>query len=367
MKFMFAILSFLLPACVWAWGGRGHHTICEAAVFLVKEKPLRESLQQKPFMMGHLCNIPDFYWKSLGPEVSKLGNSTHFIDTEVLGIPVKDIPLDYKQIVAKYTGAPNAFNPGTIYSVPLDFGSNWWRADQFYRRAIGLETEWKNAVLPANSKEEQDENLPYNKNAYEFYVNLGLMGHFVGDDGQPFHVTADYDGYKAGHGGIHAYFEDSIVGTLPYNLTALVVEEGQRLQKMAESKNKESRKQVRFLLEPTVLEKMKALGEISGQEIPKIYKMDPIKKPSTEKSEKGMALRTPAERAPVETVSKKFQKLIVTDMARSSALLAQLWDEAYVKVGRPKLGAYKSYRFPFTPDFVPPDYFDVKDVEKKDK
>jgi hypothetical protein len=193
------------------------------------------------------------------------------------------------------------------------------------------------------------------------------MGHFVGDDGQPFHLTADYDGYKAGHGGIHAYFEDSIVGALPYNLMAQVVEEGQRLQKLSESKNKEDLKKVQFLREKTVIDKMKALGEISVQEIPAIYALDPVKKPSVEKSERGMSLRTPAEREPAETVAPKLEKMIVTEMARSAALLAQLWDEAYVKVGQPKLGAYKSFRFPFTPDFVPPDYFDVKDLDKKDK
>jgi hypothetical protein len=365
---LFATALFFSSSTAIAWGGRGHYTICEAAVFLLKEKSLKESLQQKPFMMGHLCNIPDFYWKSLGPEVGKLGNATHFIDVEITGLALKDVPLDYQKVISTYTGQKNQFKKdSTIFNVPTEFGSNWWRADQFYRRAVGLGKEWKTAAPPTNGKEEQDENLPYNKNAYDFYVNLGLMGHFVADNGQPFHGTADYDGYAAGHGGIHAYFEDSIVGTLPYNLMSKVVEDGQRLQKMAISKNKEELKQARFLNEKTVLEKMRSLGEISLAEIPKIYALDPIKKPSIEKSEKGMSLRTPAERAAPETVSPKFEKLVIREMARSAALLAQIWDEAYVQVGQPKLGAYKSYKFPFTPDFVPPDYFDVKELEKKTK
>ncbi len=356
MKYFFLFLTALISTSAGAWGGRGHHTICEAAVYLLKEKSLKESLQQKPFMMGHLCNIPDFYWKSLGSEVNKQGNATHFIDAEVIGLAVKDIPLDYSEIVKKYTGQKNAFKPGTIFSVPLEFGSNWWRADQFFRRATSLQKEWSSQALPTNPKEEQDENFPYNKSAYAFYVNLGLMGHFVGDNGQPLHVTADYDGYKAGHGGIHAYYEDSVVGMLPYNLTTRVTEEGMRLQ---------NQKAVSFLKAKTVLEKMRALGELSHQDLQAIYKLDPVLKASTDKSEKGMSLRTAAERKPAEMVAAKYEKLIVSQMARSATLLAQLWDEAYVQVGRPKLGAYKSYRFPFTPEFVPPDYFDLKELETK--
>ncbi len=368
---LFILFSFftmsLAPQVSFSWGGRGHHTICEAATFLVKNKNLRDSLTQKPYMMGHLCNIPDFYWKSLGAEVGKLGNSTHFIDPEILGLKVKDIPTDYKEIVTKYTGSKNAFKDGTVFSIPTEFGSNWWRADQFYRRSIDLGKEWKKATPPANSKEEQDDNHPYNKAIYEFYVNAGVMGHFVGDNGQPFHCTADYDGWSAGHGGIHAYFEDSIVSAQPFTLTSKVVEQGLKLQKTATGKNKEALKKVPFLLEKSVVEKMRSLGAMSVEEIPKIYAMDPVKKASVEKGEKGMSLRTPAERAPAETVATQFSSLIINDMARSAALLAQLWDMAYVEIGEPKLNSYKSYRFPFTPDFVAPDYFDTKEPEKKDK
>ncbi len=362
-------ISFLFPSLkVMAWGGRGHNTICEAAVFLLKEKSFKDSLQQKPFLMGHLCNIPDFYWRSLSPEFTKLGNPTHFVDVEITGLAIKDVPLDYKQIVETYTGKISQFNKETtIRNVPTEFGSNWWRADQFFRRAVALGKDWKTSPAPANGKEEQDENFPYNKNTYNFYLNLGLMGHFVGDNSQPFHCTGDYDGYAAGHGGIHAYFEDAIVGTMPYNLMAKVVEEGQRMQKMAVSKNKSEQTQVRFLNQKTVLEKMRSLGEISVAEIPLIYSLDKLKKPSIDKSEKGMSLRTAAERESAELSNPKFQKLILKELARSAVLLAQLWDEAYVQVGQPKLGAYKSYKFPFTAEFIPPDYFEIKAEEKKAK
>ncbi len=355
MRLVTFLLTLAFASNTWAWGGRGHDAICATAVFLVKEKGLKEYLQNKPQMMGHLCNMPDFYWKGIGPEVSKLGNPTHFIDVEITGLKAKDVPLDYQKIIAEYTGKPNKFkNDGsTVFSIPTEFGSVWWRADQFVRRIIGLEKDFANAKLPANGKEEQDETLVYNKLAFQMIVDMGLMGHFVGDTSQPFHTTADYDGYEVGHGGIHAYFEDAIVGEFDGDLEARILKEARAM------------KEPSFLKPKTTVEKMKALSEISLAETKKIVALDPIIKPSVVKKEKGMEIRTPAERQPAEVGYKRLNKLIVTDMARGSLLLANLWDEAYIKAGRPKLAAFKSYKYPFTVDFIAPDYFEEKTPDKK--
>ena len=100
MKNVFILFGLLfLSGQALAWGGRGHNTICEVAVFLVKEPSLKEYLQNKPQMMGHVCNMPDFYWKSISGEVSKLGNPTHFIDPEIISISVDKIPADYKKLI----------------------------------------------------------------------------------------------------------------------------------------------------------------------------------------------------------------------------------------------------------------------------
>ena len=71
-----------------AWGGRGHHAICSAAPHLVKDDSLKNFLKFRPHTMGHLCNIPDIYWKSIGPDVSDLGNPTHYIDPELIGLKI---------------------------------------------------------------------------------------------------------------------------------------------------------------------------------------------------------------------------------------------------------------------------------------
>lgn len=353
MKALLVTLLLFSSSQVLAWGGRGHDTICRVASFLVKEPGLKEYLQNKPQMMGHLCNMPDFYWKSLGSEANKLGSSTHFIDIEIIGLNVKDIPVDYKKIISEYTGKPDKFkNDGTtIKSIPQEFGSSWWRVDQFMRIIAGLEKQFSLAAPPSNSKEEQNNDLPYNKLAYELVTSMGLMGHFVADNAQPFHTTADYDGYAAGHGGIHAYFEDSVVSHFDGDLDYLVL------------KNARAMKNPEFLKPATPIEKMKALSIISNKEIPQLLKLDPVKKKSSVLKERGMEIKTPAEREPASVAFKKMKPLIVTEMARGAVLLAHLWDEAYVKAGKPKLGSYKSYKYPFTVDFVTPDYFDT--TEKK--
>jgi hypothetical protein len=349
-----------------AWGGRGHHTICDAATYLVKEKELREFLTTKPQVMGHLCNIPDIYWKSLGGDVNKVGSPAHYVDIEILGLKVQDVPTDYKKLIKKYEGQKNAAKEGaTIFSIPTEFGSIWWRADQFFRRAVAASDGWKKAALPTNFKEEQDENLPFNKAAYEFIVNIGLMGHFVGDASQPFHSTFDHDGWYAGHGGIHSYYEDFGVAAQGPDLMLKIVEGGKKLQELADSKNKEERTKVKFLTEKTVIEKMKALSTVANSEIQAIYAVDPVKTPSSLKKEKGMEIKTPAEREPAEKVAAKFEPLIVAQMSRSAALLAKLWDEAYEKAGKPKITAYRSFKYPFTPEFVVPDYYDVPKTEMK--
>ncbi|WII70600.1 hypothetical protein QJS83_09030 [Bdellovibrio sp. 22V] len=355
MKHLLISLILLSSSQVFAWGGRGHDTICRVASFLVKEPGLKEYLQHKPQMMGHLCNMPDFYWKSLGGDANKLGNPTHFIDIEVIGLPVKDIPTDYKKLIADFTGKPNKFkNDGsTIKSIPTEFGSSWWRVDQFMRIIENLGQQLAKATLPANFKEEQNNELPYNKLAYEMVVSMGLMGHFVGDNSQPFHTTADYDGYATGHGGIHAYFEDAVVGQFDGDLDYLVLKEARAM------KNPE------FLKPATPIEKMKVLSVISNTEIPKILKVDPVTKKSTLVKEKGMEIKTAAERKPASEAFKKMKPLIVKEMARGSVLLANLWDEAYAKAGKPKLGAYKSYKYPFTVDFVAPDYYDTTTPAEK--
>lgn len=346
---LFAFISALvcMHSLAHAWGGRGHHAICSSAVHLIKEEGLKNYLKHQPQMMGHLCNMPDFYWKSLGGKANQMGNPTHFVDLEVLGVAPEKIGTDYRKLQKEFTGKPNAFYEGkTLQSLPQDFGSSWWRTEQFMKKVAALKRDFSKSKPPKDRQQEQDNSLPFNKATYEMIVSLGLMGHFVGDNAQPFHTSADYDGYKTGHGGIHSYYEEEVVGEFDGDLENLILVEARQM------------KDVSFLKGKNSIEKMKSLSLISNKEIAEVLKLDPVTKPSVEKEEKGMQIRTKAERKPASVAFAKMKPMIVTQMARGSLLLAHLWDEAYKSAGRPKIEKYKSYKYPFTVDFVEPDYHD---------
>lgn len=344
-----------------AWGGRGHHAICHSTVFLLKEKGLKDFLISRPHTMGHLCNIPDIHWKNSGAEQNKIGSPTHWIDPEVIGMKLDKVPADYKKIVSKFTGQPNQFEKDkTIVSIPSEFGSIWWRADQFWRRSVADGKQIKKAKLPKGGKEEQDEALPYNQSIYGFMVNLGLIGHFVGDASMPYHVTADHDGYGAGHGGIHWFYEDGNVNEQDESMETKVIEMAKKFQTMTKSKDKAEKDQVKFLTAKNKIEQMRELTILSSNDIQAISEIDKTTTPSEKASAENNNTKKPAQRQSPSMTAAEYQPYIIKHMARSAALLAAMWDDAYVQVGRPDLSGYRSYRYPFTPDFVAPDYYETK-------
>lgn len=345
---MITLLFLFSSNHAFAWGGRGHAAICEAAVHLVKSEQLKDYLKSKPHMMGHLCNIPDIYWRSLPGESRKLGDPTHYTNAEKIGLNIGDVPTDFKKLIETYSSKPGKQGEGeTFFSLPDELGSNWWRADQFYRRAIEAAKDIKNLPEPKGFKDEQNDELAFNKAFYQMIINLGLLGHFVADNGQPFHNTSDYDGYAANQGGIHSYYEEAVVSEFGPDLVNQIVKKAKAWKSQS------------FTDKKTVVEKMRELSKISVLETKDVLKADPIIKPSQFKIEKGMSLKSVAVRKPASEGFKRMNKLIVRQMARSSYLLAHLWDSAYTTVGSPDIKSYRSFLYPYTTEFVRPDYFDI--------
>ncbi len=350
--FFFGV-TFSLTQQAFAWGGRGHDTICQSAVQLVQDKNLKAFLLYRPHVLGHLCNVPDVYWKSMTSDLTKEGNPTHYISSEMLGVSLQYLPLDLAALTAKYNGTESKTKPGVkIVNLPYDMGTSWWRANQLFHMAVKSASKIKAQSLPAptNSKEQQDSNLPYNQAVYDMMVYMGVMGHFVGDNSQPFHNNDDHDGYAAGHGGIHAYYEEQTVAFFEADLSARIVAKANTLKRSP------------FMFEKTPLEQMRSLSQIAFDEVGAVLRLDPILTPSTLKEEHGMKIRTPATRKPAEIGQKSFAPLIVTQMGRSALLLAKLWDDIYAQAGKPNLAPYRSYRYPLTPDFIMPDYYTIAAV-----
>lgn len=354
--FLVPAFSFFFSAKSLAWGGRGHSTICEAAPFLVKEKELKKFLTMRPHIMGHICNLPDTQWKNISGDIRAVGDPLHYIDPEILGFTPQTLPLDLDKLKKEFTGKQSKMDKDVkIYSVTRQLGSVYWRVDQLMNKLMALNKDFKDAKVPQNWSEEQDMEMPFNKATYAFMTTAGILGHYIGDMAQPFHDTADHDGYYSGHGGIHYYYEEGVVGELDGDLLSKVIKKAKG-QKHAE------------WLKGTYLERMRAFSTAAFKDIEKIKKLDPIIKKSEVKTEKGMKVKTPATRKDAALVAKKFEPLIVTHMARAAWMTAQLWDEAYRALGKPQLSAYKSFKFPFNVDFIYPSYEEpAVDAAKPDK
>lgn len=322
-----------------AWGERGHHDICYVATRLVKDPQLKQFLITRGHMMGHVCNIPDIYWRDI-PN-TYIGNATHFMEPDLFNISMANTPTILADYVAMLNAAPPSTPNETIGDKLNKVGTSWWRAEQFANLAIAAGKLAATSTPPTTSVDQQNWNLPYNNAVYNMITNMGLMGHFAGDTSMPRHNWADYDGYATGHGGVHYFYETECVSTYGLKL-AYQVEQAAR----------------KFQLKPfnTFPEGMKQVSILSVQEVSAMDKLDKVITPSTTKTNLGMTINTPAVRQPDKIACPKFLPLIIPQMARSAKLIAAFWDKIYADAGRPNLTPYQSYEYPLEPPFVTPDY-----------
>jgi hypothetical protein len=318
---------------VMGWGERGHHVICAVATRLVESRELANFLKSREHLAGHVCNIPDIHWKDLEPS-TKLIDASHHINPENLGYKIDEVPTSLKQIREEKSK--------TGEEVGLQLGTLWWRADQFYRRAVEGAKHAKASDFPQKGQS-QDMDQPYNHGIYEFLVNISLMGHFVGDASVPFHNTRDYDGWEKGKGGIHAYYESMSVEAMGLDL------ENQVYQRALTAKNRGKGNSENSA---SVLETLKELSTAASQELAKVDELDVVSSPSDKDS------KTFAKRPPASKGAEAFGDLIVGEMARSSLALARLWSQAWEQGGSVSFKGYRSYKYPLAPELVTLDYLE---------
>lgn len=332
IDFTFLMLCFLFSMKLMAWGERGHHVICEVATRLVENEELAQFLRGRGHQSGHVCNIPDIQWKDI-PVANALLDSSHYMNPETLGYTIGDVPLDLEQIATAKSK--------TKEQVALELGSLWWRADQFYQRAVEGVRLAKWAEFP-DKNHLKDIAHPYNQGIFEFIVNVSLLGHYVGDASMPYHNTIDYDGWEKGRGGIHAYYESFSVEAMGLDLENLIYEQSIVLKKKSGS--------LKVNLNQTVLEKLKELSIKAVEEKIKVEELDPLLTASDKVS------KTYAKRLPPEKGAELFKDLILGQMARSSFALSVLWEKAWTEGGAVSFKGYRSYRYPLAPELVLPNY-----------
>ena len=286
---LIAIIANVSTSTSFGWGPRGHEMICLTAIQLVKNEKLHEFLIQHQFGIGYLCNVPDLVWRSLPPAETAVLNATHYFDSEIF---LRDGAAQSKTNKLSQFSKDEMLN--TLMKRP-DAGSLPWRIEQFAER-LEVAASWQ-----------------------EFMMNAAFLGHFAGDASQPLHGTEDYDGWQIGHGGIHVFYEDAVVNEFPIDVAGDILKAARKLQKSESS----------FLGKKSVFDRALELIRISLSEKDLLIRNDVILKPSVEKEERGMNLKEPAIREAPSRAVKKFQSMIVPELARSAVLLAQIWDETF--------------------------------------
>jgi hypothetical protein len=324
----------------YAWGQRGHSMICQVAAKLVQNPYLSSFLNSRGETMGHLCNIPDIYWKNLGAEGAE-GDHAHFINPQNVGLELNQVPDSIRDYYAfdKVAEDSNAKHK--------KMGSLFWRSQQFYDRAVLAGKVVKTAPFPTDRRQEQDFNFAYNKKTLEFLINLGLMGHFVGDASMPFHTDADYDGYAAGHGGIHSFYEGGCVSYMDFAIAEEVFQRALEFRKNSQM----------TLLSPVAqpaLTMTRSVAMAGSADRVKVLALDKVKVASTPNTP--AARGQSAKRDSYEQACPAFRGTIVNELALSAQALANLWDHAFIDAGTPNFSRYRSFDYPFTPDFVGVDY-----------
>ena len=340
MKKQIALIAAVIILCapaVFAWGNQGHHMICAAASRLVSEKELIPFLKARQNMMGHLCNVPDTYWRNLDSSLQSLGNPTHYLNPEVVNHTVDTLPQDFKAIAKHMNISPRGLNSM--------MGSLWWRTDQFYRLAVAAGKRAKQTpTIPKNTRWNKKQMASYDRAVFEMLVSMGVMGHYIGDAAMPYHNILDYDGWKKGRGGIHSFYESESVDQFDLHFLGRLFDTAQTL------------KDTTGLKPNDVLGRMRALSILSKNDIPQIEANDEIFERSKQTPPSRKEMKSHAKRPPAEIAFKKFEPLILNEMARAARQLAGFWDALYVDAGRPDLSVYKNYEYPLTPDFIAPDY-----------
>lgn len=261
MKLIPLTLFVSLSLQAYGWGERGHHLIGKNAALLVadlagaskeaKNKGVGSFFKDRALQMGHLANIPDTSWKESTHQDKKVlstNGPTHYVDLEIFnGAPDKDMDSyikkvrslspEFSEILKKYQGQDNPL-PGTPakykkINVYKDAGTNPWRVRDLYEAMVkafrcakskedksDLRKERKKWSLPLLSKHNKRAFYECSKKqsrleALSAAIAIGgVLGHFIGDLAQPYHVTINFDGWEGGNGGVHEYMESDVVKNL---------------------------------------------------------------------------------------------------------------------------------------------------------
>jgi len=328
------VLLLLTPIDSQAWGYRGHHVICSIASRLVQTKGLDAFMRLRCENLGYLCNVPDVIWKAQGEDQNRVGSPTHYVNPEKFGFTLSTMPTSVEEVFLKASNRDPSQERKRFFS---EVGTLWFRGNQFFERAVSSLNTGAKSKAPSSKSEEQDASLDYNKGIYEFFLNLGFMGHFVGDASMPYHATVDYDGRQTGHDGIHAYYEEALVAELNSDDMNTIEKKAAKLTH-------------RLPRNPSG--DLDVVGTLKWLTI----QVQSDRK-AIESKDRYIDSNEKVRGAPRRNLH-LFRKLIIKQLALSAYVQARLIEAAHKKSEAPiDFSKYRSYRFDAAPTFVSPDYF----------
>lgn len=367
-----AVLLAFNSSISYAWGSKGHDVIAKLAaqIFEVKygEKAPDYSkiLSEKAEMLGHLANVPDVYWKSLPKDITRDLNPTHYIDMEYISDSpsFESFPKNVKDFYSvakdrcKTTDMGNKTNCAKVdvKDVLRITGSVHFRINQL---SLMMENQLKLLNKQDGLGETKTSNtkkgMPKEKIEYidNSLLYAGVLSHFVGDIGQPFHATVDYDGWQANQGGIHAFYEVDLVNVLSNSWEDEVVKyalDFKPVNKFIEQIKKAKKE------EADALDLAIALAVDSISQKNRILTLDKVHaiKKASKKTENA---KRKADRKSPRDVLPYFRQSLKERVALSADMLAYIWFLSYKNAGFPDVKGYKSYKYPLKPEPILINYY----------
>jgi hypothetical protein len=347
----------MAPPEARAWGERGHDIVTRVAVRLLAARvargtPLALQFGRKEFMLGHLSNVPDIVWRNQGEAIEKVNAPTHFLDLEYVSPELTFATLPRTPSAALVRMKKLCANPPKGYVCAAKEGSSPdessagtapWRAGQLQRLTV--------ESLKASTSNGRTDDAAVDR----VFLTAGIMSHFIGDLGNPYHATRNYDGWETGQGGIHSYFEGAVVSSYPLSLDQEVFDAaltGAGLERTL--KQIPAAERSALSRDPLTLALALALDSHSRLEAANaIDRRFARLKPSGVGPD---GKRVGAERREASELRVKFHGLTVERLATAAEVLARLWLLAWEDAGQPDFKGYRSFAYPVAPEFIPPDY-----------
>lgn len=315
MRVKMTAVILLFATLAWhsgahAWGRRGHATVCEAAALLLAEKKEQSWLSSSSFDLSYYCNVPDITWKK--GDLYKVEWTNHFMDLEIF-----DRAFRSSKIAKPFEMDRLTFN-AKFPEVKDEAGRAYWRITELMTKLAQTVT----ALQPSNLALKNRHELQI-----EWLVAAGAIGHYVGDLGQPLHVSENFDGQLTHQKGLHAFFEDELVDRI-FQTSSMQMQN--EVMKLAQTK---WRSQKAAFAKVSELQLIEVLATTSNRSLIEL-----------------LAIDRRVGRKNLDRAMNAHHKMIVDRMAESAAVLAELWRRRLDW----KFTGEKFYSFEGTPAYIVP-------------